>query len=75
VALTPTEKLIARIMSRAEREHQHPPSREDFGQILQVSQASVTDALKMLERFGIIRPDPEVKTLGYRIGDFANLLK
>jgi LexA DNA binding domain len=68
-ALTPTEKLIARILSRAARENQPPPTREDFGQILQVSPAAVTDALKILERFGIIRSDPAVKGLGYRMAE------
>ncbi len=68
-ALTPTEKLIARIVSRAEREHQHPPTREEFAHNLEVSPASVTDALKMLERFGIMRSDPAVKRLGYRMAE------
>lgn len=68
-ALTPTEKLIARIMSRAEREHQRPPTREDFARTLQVQPAAVTDALTMLERFGIIRSDPAVKGLGYRMAE------
>jgi hypothetical protein len=68
-ALTPTEKLIARIVSRAEREHQQSPTREDFARILQVSSSTVTDALKMLERFGIIRSDPAAKGLGYRLAE------
>jgi len=67
--LTPTEKLIARIVSRAERENQPPPTREEFARILQVSQDAVTDALKMLERFGIMRPDAAVKSLGYRMAE------
>src|SRR5215467_11720061 len=54
--LTPTEKLIARIVSRAEREKQPPPTRQEFARILEVSPDAVTDALKMLERFGIMRP-------------------
>ena len=66
-ALTPTEKLMARIVSRAEREHQSSPTREDFARNLDVSPVAVTDALKMLERFGIMRPDPAVKGLGYRM--------
>src|SRR5258708_36492701 len=36
-ALTPTEKLIARIVSSAEREHQRPPTREEFAPTLAVS--------------------------------------
>ena len=67
--LTPNEKLIARIVSRAERENQPPPTREDFARILKVSPAQVTDALKMLERFGIMRPDAAVKSLGYRMAE------
>ena len=67
--LTPTEKLIARIVSRAEREHQPPPTSEEFAHDLDVSPAAVTDALKMLERFGITRPDPAVKGLGYRMAE------
>src|SRR5229473_803936 len=43
-ALTPTEKLIARIASRAERENQLPPTREDFAHNLEVSPLAVTDA-------------------------------
>src|SRR5215471_20915103 len=59
--LTPNEKLIARIVSRAERENQTPPTREEFARILEVSPVEVTDALKMLGRFGIMRPDAAVK--------------
>ncbi len=67
--LTPMEKLIARIVSRAEREHQPPPTQEEFARNLQVSAVALTDALKMLERFGIMRPDPAVKGLGYRMAE------
>jgi hypothetical protein len=67
--LTPTEKLIARIVSRAEREHQPPPAQEQFARNLQVSPVAVTGALKMLERFGIMRSDPAVKGLGYRMAE------
>jgi DNA-binding CsgD family transcriptional regulator len=68
-ALTPTEKLIARIVSRAERENQPPPTRQELARILDVSPDAVSDALKMLERFGIMRPDPAVKSLGYRMAE------
>ena len=68
-ALTPTEKLIARIVSRAEREHQPPPTREEFAPTLAVSPVAVTDALTMLERFGIIQSDSAVKGLGYRMAE------
>ena len=67
--LTPAEKLIARIMSRGEREHQPSPTLEEFANNLEVSPVSVTDALKMLERFGIMRSDPAVKGLGYRMAE------
>ena len=67
--LTPTEKLIARIVSRAERENQPPPTREEFARILEVSPDAVSGALKMLERFGIMRPDAAVKGLGYRMAE------
>ena len=67
--LTPTEKLIARIVSRAERENQPPPTRQEFGRILEVSPDVVSDALKMLERFGTMRPDAAVKGLGYRMAE------
>jgi hypothetical protein len=67
--LTPTEKLIARIVSRAERENQPPPTRQEFARILEVSPDVVSDALKMLDRFGIIRPDAAVKDLGYRMAE------
>ena len=67
--LTPTEKLIARIVSRAEREHQSPQSQEEFAHELDVTPTAVTDALKMLERFGIIRSDLAVKGLGYRMAE------
>jgi hypothetical protein len=69
VTLTPTEKLIARIVSRAEREHQPPPAREEFAHNFGVSTVAVTDALKMLERFGIMRSDPTVKGIGYRMAE------
>jgi hypothetical protein len=67
--LTPTEKLIARIASRSEREHQPPPTQEQFAHDLQVSPVAVAEALKMLERFGIMRSDPSVKGLGYRMAE------
>ncbi len=67
--LTPTEKLIARIVSRAERENQSPPTRQEFARILEVSPDVVSDALKMLERFGIMRRDAAVKGLGYRMAE------
>lgn len=67
--LTPSEKLIGRIVSRAEREHQPPPARDDFARILKVSPDAVTDALKMLARFEVMRPDPAVKGLGYRMAE------
>jgi len=67
--LTPTEKLIARIVSRGERENQPPPTREEFARILEVSPDAVSGALKMLERFGIMRPDAAVKGLGYRMAE------
>jgi hypothetical protein len=65
--LTPTEKLIARIVSRAERENHTPPTQEEFARDLEISPARVSCALKMLERFGIMRTDPAVKSLGYRM--------
>jgi hypothetical protein len=68
-ALTPTEKLIARVMSRAERENQPPPTCEEFAQVLAVSSSAVSDALRMLERFGIVQSDPVVKGLGYRMAE------
>ena len=68
-ALTPSEKLIARIVSRAEREDQPPPTREEFAHNLEVSPAAVTEALNMLKRFGIMRSDPAVKGLGYRMAE------
>jgi hypothetical protein len=39
--LTPNEKLIARIVSRAERENQTPPTLEELARILDVSPAVV----------------------------------
>jgi hypothetical protein len=66
---TPTEKLIARIVSRAERENQPPPTQEEFARILRVSPDAVSGALKMLERFGIMPPDVAVKGLGYRMAE------
>src|SRR5258708_28955160 len=48
-ALTPTEKLIARIVSRAERENQAPPTQEAFEHILEAPPTTVSDALRMLE--------------------------
>src|SRR5215467_8578032 len=60
VALTPTEKLIARIVSRSERERQDPPAREELARTLQLSPAALTAALRMLERFAIVQADPAV---------------
>jgi hypothetical protein len=56
-------------MSRAERENQPPPTRKEFAQVLAISPATTNESLKMLERFGIIRSDPAVKDLGYRMAE------
>ncbi len=69
VALTPTEKLIARILSRAEQEKQPPPTLEDLARELEVSPTNVRDGLKMLERFEIIRPDQAAGGVGYRMAE------
>lgn len=67
VALTPTEKRIARALSRAEQEQRPAPALEQLARNLELPSAVVTDALDMLERFGIVRRVPAAGGVGYRM--------
>ena len=55
--LTPTEKLIARIVSRAERENQPPPTREELARILEVS----PDAEKLKIAYPVVVGNDDVE--------------
>ena len=66
VALTPAEKLIARQLSWAEREHRSAPTLSELARAAEVSPEAITDGMKMLERLGIIRPDSTAGGMGYR---------
>ena len=67
VALTPTEKRIARVLSCAEQEQRPAPAFEQLARNLELSSVVVTDALNMLERFGIVRRGPAAGGVGYRM--------
>ncbi len=67
VALTPVEKRIARLLSRAEREHQPPPSVAQLVRSLEVQPGAITDGLRLLERFEIIRREASAGGVGYRM--------
>ncbi len=58
VALSPSEKRIAVVLSRAEREGQPAPSVEDLTQSLGLPRQQIKARLSMLERFEIIQPAP-----------------
>jgi hypothetical protein len=67
VALDPEEKLIARQLSRAQREKLPAPSLGDLTRSVGVPSPKVKNGLQMLERLGIIRRDPAAVGVGYRM--------
>jgi hypothetical protein len=69
VALTPEEKLIARQLSRAEREKRPAPTSVELARSVEVGPKAISGALQMLERLGIIRPDPGAGGVGYRMAN------
>ncbi len=69
MALTPDEKLIARQLSRAEREKQPPPTSVELARSVEVRPNAVSDALEMLERLEIIHPSLGAGGVGYRMAN------
>ncbi len=69
VALNPEEKLIARRLSRAERENRPPPTLAELSRALVIPLTGIEDGLHMLERLGIIRRDPTTGGVGYRMAN------
>jgi len=67
VALTPEEKLTARLLSRAEREPRPAPTLDELSSAVPASPEAITSGLGMLQRLGIIRPDPASGGVGYRM--------
>ena len=67
VALNPAEKLIARQLSWAEREKRPAPFLAELARAAGVPTKAVGGGLQMLERFGIVRRDPAVGGVGYRM--------
>ncbi len=67
VALNPEEKLIARQLSRAQREKLPVPSLGELAHSVGVPSPKVKTGLQMLERLGIIRRDPAAGGVGYRM--------
>jgi len=67
VALTPEEKLTARLLSRAERERRPAPALGELSSAIPASPEAITSGLGMLQRLGIIRPDPTAGGVGYRM--------
>ena len=64
IALSPPEKRIAVVLSRAEREGQPAPNIETLTGSLGLPRKQIQAGLSMLERFEIIRPAPDD---GYRM--------
>lgn len=69
VALTPLEKRIALVLSRAERERRPVPSLNELTQPLRETPEAITASLPVLERFGILRRDRSAGGVGYRMAD------
>jgi hypothetical protein len=69
VTLDPHEKRIARVLSRAEREQRPAPSPGELRKLLHETRGAVESGLRMLEWFGIIRPDPSAGGIGYRMAE------
>lgn len=67
VALTPNEKRIARVLSRAEQEERPAPVLQQLARTLELQPAVVTDGLHMLERFGILSRDATAGGVAYRM--------
>lgn len=67
VALNPEEKLIARQLSWAEREKRPAPTLDQLARAVGVRHRAIRDGLQMLERLAIIRRDPAVSEVGYRM--------
>ena len=67
IALSPSEKRIAVVLSRAEREGQHAPSVEDLTQLLGLPRKQIEAGLSMLQRFEIIQPAQGASGVAYRM--------
>jgi hypothetical protein len=67
VALNPTEKLISRQLSWAEREKRPAPSLAELARSVGAEAGAIREALRMLERLGIVRRDPTAGGVGYRM--------
>ena len=59
IALSPSEKRIAVVLSRAEREEQPAPSIGALTELLGLPLKQIEAGLSMLERFKIIRTAPD----------------
>ncbi len=67
VALAPEEKLTARLLSRAERERRPAPTMAELSSVVAAPPEALGNALGMLERLGIVRPDPAAGGVCYRM--------
>ena len=67
VALSPTEKVTALLLSKAERESLPLPTLERIAATAGTTPQAVTAGLDMMERLGLVRRDPEAADPGYRM--------
>ncbi len=67
IALSPSEKRIAVVLSRAERDGQPAPSMENLTESLGLPRKQIEAGLTMLKRYEIIQPAPDAGGVAYRM--------
>ena len=67
VALSPTEKVNALLLSKAERASLPLPTLERIAATAGTTPQAVTAGLELMERLGLVRRDPEAGDPGYRM--------
>jgi hypothetical protein len=67
LVLTPDEKLIARAIINAAREHKSAPALAEIAKAVGISENDVKGSLAMLERYQILKRDEAVGGAGYAV--------
>lgn len=65
VVLNPNEKLVARAIVNAERDKQKPPTKSELATLADITEKESEDAVRTLERFGILKSDRSAGGAGY----------
>lgn len=73
LVLTPSEKLVARLIVTAERKEVDFPPIAELADVIGITEAEVHASLGMLERWGILKKDYTVIDAGYRASGSAYL--